>query len=273
VQKELQEQGMRHTYATAFVVSTIGNDPTNTFQQFMIAYGGENIVTPDGKFNGRDPQVHEAVVKAVERLSTLFKEGYIPPSSINWNDADDNNAFHSKLCVMDFDGTLSTELGMLGKQKEEYNDVITAPPPKHNDGTEMACQWGTNCLMIPKGAKNVEVAKDIAKYMCNPEINAKFLKGGLGRWLPVYPDLVKDSWWTDTKLDPHRKPYVEQAFGGRELVPFYFVYNPAWAQVRSEHPFNVAMHDVTQGKITSTEAVDKAFKRIDEIFAQYQIKA
>jgi multiple sugar transport system substrate-binding protein len=273
IQKKLQEQGMRHTYASAFVVSTIGNDPTNTIQQFMIAYGGKDIVTKDGNFNGKDPQTREAVVKAVERLAGLYKDGYIPPSSINWNDADDNNAFHSKLCVMDFDGTLSTELGMLGKQKDEYNDVITAPPPKHNDGKEMACQWGTNCLMIPKGAKNVEVAKDIAKYMCNPEINAKFLKGGLGRWLPVYPELVKDSWWTDTKLDPHRKPYVDQAFGGRELVPFYFVYNPAWAQVRSEHPFNVAMHDVTQGKITSTEAVDKAFKRIDEIFAQYQIKA
>ena len=68
VQKKLQEQGMRHTYATAFVVSTIGNDPTNTFQQFMIAYGGENIVTKDGQFNGKDPQVHEAVVKAVDRL-------------------------------------------------------------------------------------------------------------------------------------------------------------------------------------------------------------
>jgi multiple sugar transport system substrate-binding protein len=273
VQKKLQELGMRHTYATAFVVSTIGNDPTNTIQQFMIAYGGKDIVTKDGKFNGSDPQVREAVTKAVDRLAGLYKDGFIPPSSINWNDADDNNAFHSKLCVMDFDGTLSTELGMLSKQKDEYNDVITAPPPNHNDGKQMACQWGTNCLIIPKGAKNVEVAKDIAKYMSNIEINAKFLKGGLGRWLPVYPEIVKDSWWTDTKLDSHRKPYVDHAFGGRELVPFYYVYNPAWAQVRSEHPFNVAMHDVTQGKITTKEAVDKAFKRIDEIFTQYPMKA
>jgi multiple sugar transport system substrate-binding protein len=273
VQKKLQELGMRHTYATAFVVSTIGNDPTNTMEQFIFAYGGKNLVGKDGKFNGSDAQVRDAVTKAVDRLATLYKDGFIPPSSINWNDADDNNAFHSKLCVMDFDGTLSTELGMLGKQKEEYNDVITAAPPKMADGSETPCGYGVNCLMIPKGAKNVEVAKDIVKYMSNVEVNAKFLKGGLGRWLPVYPDLVKDSWWTDTKLDPHRKPYVDQAYGGRELIPFYYVYNPAWAQVRSEHPFNVAMHDVTQGKITSTEAVDKAFKRIEEIFTQFQIKA
>ncbi len=274
VQKKLQEQGMRHTYATAFVVSTIGNDPTNTMEQFIFAYGGKNLVGKDGKFNGNDPQVQEAVIKAVDRLSSLYKDGFIPPSSINWNDADDNNAFHSKLCVMDFDGTLSTELGMLSKQKAEYNDVITAAPPKMNDGSPMPCGYGINCLMIPKGAKNVEVAKDIAKYMLQPEVNGKFLKGGLGRWLPIYPELVKsDPFWTDPKVDPHRPPYVQQAFGGNELIPFYFVYNPGWAQVRSEHPFNVAMHDVTTGKINAKEAVDKAFKRIDEIFATFQIKA
>ena len=128
VQKKLQEQGMRHTYASAFVVSTIGNDPTNTFQQFMIAYGGKDIVTKDGQFDGKDPQIREAVVKAVDRLSTSIKDGFIPPSSVNWNDADDNNAFHAKLCVMDFDGTLSTELAMLRKQKDEYNDVSPRPP-------------------------------------------------------------------------------------------------------------------------------------------------
>ena len=36
---------------------------------------------------------------------------------------------------MDFDGTLSTELAMLRKQKDEYNDVLTMPPPLDNDGS------------------------------------------------------------------------------------------------------------------------------------------
>jgi multiple sugar transport system substrate-binding protein len=273
VQKKLQEQGMRHTYATGFVVSTIGNDPTNTFDAFMIAYGGENIVLPDGKFNGRDPQVHEAVVKAVERLSGLFKEGYIPPSSVNWNDADDNNAFHSKLCVMDFDGTLSTELAMLRKQAEELKEVVTRGLPLSNDGKKLKPEFGVNSMIIPKGAKNVEGAKNFAKFLIQPEVNAKYLKGGLGRWLPLFPELVKnDPWWTDLKQDSHRPPYVEEGFGG-PVIPFYFNYNPAWSQVRSEHPFNIAFHDVTAGGMKSTDAVEKAYKRIEEIFTKFQIKA
>jgi multiple sugar transport system substrate-binding protein len=274
VAKKLQEQGMRHTYASAFVISTIGNDPTNTFQQFMLAYGGENIVTKDGKFNGKDAQVHDAVVRAVDRLSTLYKEGAIPPSSINWNDADDNNAFHSKLCVMDFDGTLSTELAMLRKQKDEYNDVITHGLPLTNEGKQMSCQFGVNCLMIPKGAKNVDAAKEFAKYVIQPEVLGKFLQGGLGRWLPVMQEIIKKdaAFWTDPKGDPHRPPYVKQGFEGNH-VPFYYCYTPAWAHVRSEHPFNVAIHDVTAGGAKPKEAVDKAFKRIEEIFTKYEIKA
>ncbi len=40
---------------------------------------------------------------------------------MNWNDADDNNAFHSKLCVMDFDGTLSTEWRCSSRRARAYN--------------------------------------------------------------------------------------------------------------------------------------------------------
>jgi multiple sugar transport system substrate-binding protein len=273
VQKRLQEQGMRHTYATAFVVSTIGNDPNATFTQFLVAYGGLNIVTPDGKLHTDDPQVQEAVVKALEKLTGLYKEGYIPPSSINWNDADDNNAFHSKLCVMDFDGTLSTELAMLGKQKDEYNDVITMPPPLDNSGQQMVSQVAGGATMIPKGAKQVEIVKEFQKYLIQPEINIEYLKGGLGRFLPTTPEMVKnDAWWTDPKRDPHVPPYVEQGLR-RPTKPDYFAYNPAWAQVRSEHPFNVAFHDIVADNVPVKDASLKALKRVEEIFSKYQISA
>ena len=52
----------------------------------------------------------------------------MPPGALSWNDADDNNAFHAKLIVMDFDGTISTEVAMF-HEKEEYNDVITLKLP------------------------------------------------------------------------------------------------------------------------------------------------
>jgi multiple sugar transport system substrate-binding protein len=273
VEKKLQAMGMRHTYATAFVVSTIGNDPNATLAQFLIAYGGLNIVTPDGRFHPEDKQVREGVMRSVDKLVTLYKDGHIPPSSINWNDADDNNAFHSKLCVMDFDGTLSTELAMLRKQKDEYNDVVTMPPQLDNDGKQMITQMGIGATMIPKGAKNIELAKEFMTFALQPEVNNEFLKGGLGRYLPTKVEIVKnDPWWSDAKRDPHVPPYVEQGLF-RPTKPDYFAYNPAWAQVRSEHTFQVAFHEVVADGKPLKEAVDKAMKRVVEIFAKYEIKA
>ncbi len=277
IQKKLQALGMRHTYAGGFVVSTIGNDPNNTMNQFILAYGGRNIVGKDGKFNGKDPQVRDAVIKAVEKLTKLYKNGHIPPSSINWNDADDNNAFHSKLCVMDFDGTLSTELAMLRtKEGREayYHEVVTADLPLSNEGHKIPRQIGVFQMLVPKGAKNVPVAKEFATFMIEPEVNAKNVKGGLGRYLPVMPELVKnDPWWTDTKRDPHVPPYVNIGMGGAPLVQYFFTYNPGWAKVRAEHPFNIAFHDIIANDMKSTDAVDKAMKRIAEIFAEYEIQA
>jgi len=271
VEKKLQSMGMRHTYATAFVVSAIGNDPNATLAQFLLAYGANNIVTLDGQLHVDDKQVQEGVIKSLEKLTTLYKEKHIPPSSINWNDTDDNNAFHSKLCVMDFDGTLSTELGMLRNQKDEYNDVVTMPPQLDNNGKQMMTQMGIAATMIPKGAKNVEVAKDFQKFLITPEVHTQWLKGALGRFLPIYPEIAKnDPWWTDPKRDSHVPPYVQQGLIS-PTKPDYFAYNPAWAHVRSEHTFHVAFHEIVADKVPVKDAVAKAMKRVEEIFTKYKI--
>jgi multiple sugar transport system substrate-binding protein len=268
VQKKLREQGMRHTYGMGWSLSTTGNDPTSTFQAHMIAYGGQDIVTPDGKLHTDDPKVKEAVVKALLRLTTDYKEGYVPPGSVNWNDADDNNAFHSKLCVMDFDGSISTEVALYHDKEAYYHETVTHPLPLSNEGKTLSSQVLAGIAMIPKGAANVAAAKDFLKYLIQPEVSNGYLKAGLGRNLPVYPQIAKeDPFWLDPK-DPHRAPYVRQVLFG-PTVPLYFVYNPGYAQVRTEHPFNVAFADIVTGGMAPEQAADKALKRIEAILAKY----
>jgi len=101
VQDSLRKQGMRNIYAYGYQLTANGVDPIATYNAFLIAYGGKDLVLSNGKFNGGDPQVRAAAARALERLTTPYKEGYVPPGVINWNDADDNNAFHAKLMVMD----------------------------------------------------------------------------------------------------------------------------------------------------------------------------
>jgi ABC-type glycerol-3-phosphate transport system substrate-binding protein len=171
--------------------------------------------------------------------------------------------------VMDFDGTISTEVAIYDK-KEDYDAIETRGLPLGNDGKPLTAQIITDGAVIPKGAKNVAPAKEFLKYAAQPKVLNEWLKGGLGRFMLPIPELVKsDPFWLQE--DPHRKAYAELTLLGPQM-PIYEVYNPAIAQVNSEHLFSVAMFDVMNNGMASEQAVDKAFKRAEELFAKYPIQ-
>lgn len=268
VQDKLRAQGRRNIYAYGYQLTANGVDPGITFQGFLMAYGGKDMVTPDGKLHTDDPKVREAAVKAIAKLTTPFKDGYVPKDAVNWNDADDNNAFHSKLVVMDFDGSLSTEVALY-KNKEDYDDIVTRGMPLGNDGKEIPSPMPIFGALIPKGAKNTVVAKELLAYMIEPNVLNEYLKGGLGRWAVPLPEVAKgDPFWF--KEDPHRTAYATETLIN-PTVPLYQAFNPAMAQVDAEHVFSVAMLDVMTNGMTPEQAIDKAFKRADAVFAKYPI--
>jgi multiple sugar transport system substrate-binding protein len=272
VQKELRAKGMRKMYAMGLQITTVGpNDGNGLFNYFLVANGGQDIGTRDGKLHTDDPKVREAAIRSVEFMTNCYKEGYVPPEALTWNDADDNNAYHEKLFVMDLDGTLSTELAMIKNKKAYYEEAVVRGLPNRNDGSPMPCFLAAGGGFIPKGAKGVEVAKDFMKFFMQPQVMNENLKNGLGRWVPVYPQIVKDDlWWTDTKDDPHRSPYVHEAVLGPTIAN-YNGFNPAWGQVYAEQLWGNCHADVIKNGMTPAAAVDKAFKRAEAIFAKFTL--
>jgi multiple sugar transport system substrate-binding protein len=270
MQQKLRDKGMRGVYALGLQPTTTGpNDGNYLFHAFLIAYGGKDILTPNGKPHLDDPKVKEAVVKALTYISTAYKEGYVPPGSVSWNDADDNNAFHAKQMIVDFDGTISTEVALYHK-KEEYEDVVTMGLPLDNDGKPLPSQLAIGGGFIPKGAKNVEVAKDFAKYLIQPEVANAYLKGGLGRWLPAITDVIKtEPFWLDPK-DQHVAAYTQQGLLS-PTIPQYPVYNPGYAEVEATQTWGLAAADVIREGMTPQAAAEKALKRIEQILAKYPI--
>ena len=125
---------------------------------------------------------------------------------------------------MDLDYTISTELALYHK-KEDYDDILTLGLPLDNAGQPIPSQLGVAGAFVPKGAKNVEVAKDFLKYVIQPTVVNQYLKGGLGRMLPAMPDLVKnDPFWLDPN-DPHRSAYARQGML-EPTMPLYPIFNP-----------------------------------------------
>lgn len=269
MQQKLRDQGMRHTYAWGLEISSQGNDPVRTFAAYLNAHGGQGLVTRDGKLHADDPAIKEAVVKAMTQMIALLKGGYVPHSAINWADADNNNAFHAKQMVADFNGSLSMELALY-HDKAKYNDIMTHAIPKGDDGKLLPSQIGIVDAVIPKGAKNVKVAKDFLTYAIQPKVLNAYLKGGLGRWAIPYPTVAKDDPFWLKSTDPHRATYIKQILF-TPTVPLYVGYNPAAAQLDNEHVFQVALHGAITGGTKPEDAADKALKRAKEIFAKYPI--
>jgi multiple sugar transport system substrate-binding protein len=269
VQKKLRAQGIRQVYGLGFQLATVGGDSNARFNDFVIAYGGQDIVTKDGKLHLDDPQVRKAAIEALTYPTTAYKDGFVPPGAISWNDFDDNNAFHAKQIVMDIEGSLSTEVAII-KNQQDYNDIVVMGLPLSNDGKPVPAQQGSLCGLIPKGAQNVAVAKDFLKYLIQPQVLNELLKTGLGRNLPAMPAIVKrDPWWFDPK-EPHRVAYVRQGLFS-PIVPTFWTSNPAYAQVQNEHVWQTAWAEIMIGGVTPEAAAAKAFKRVEAIFAEYPI--
>jgi multiple sugar transport system substrate-binding protein len=268
MQKALRAKGHRKLYALGLQITTVGpNDGNGLFTHFMFANGGSGIVSEDGRLHTDNAQVREAAIKSVEYLTNCFKDGYVPPEALSWNDADDNNGFHEKLFVMDFDGTLSTELAMMSDKQAFYHDMYTLAPRLKNDGTPMKTQINAGGGFIPKGAKGAEVAKDFMKYFMQPQVMNANLKAGLGRWFPTIHSLVKtDPWWLNSG-EPCLKPYIEEGVL-HPTLPVWEGYTPAWGQAGAEQLWGQAHADVIKNGVKVADAVDKAFKRCNEIFAQ-----
>lgn len=268
VQEKLRAKGHRHVYGLGYTISTNGADPNNLFNQSLIAYGGDGIVTPDGKLHAEDAKVQKALVDTLNMLAIPYKKGFVPPSAVNWGDGDNNSAFHSKGVVMTPNDTISISTAVMDNKQWYYHDIITHKMPNDNNGKPVKVMLSVPQGFIPKGAKNIDGAKAFLRYLIQPKNLDHYLQQARARWLPVMPSIVKnDPYWTDTK-DQHRVAAVEQGVLGPTTV-WSSVYNPAYAQVDAEYVWQIAIADVIHG-MKAEDAAAKALKQATTIFAKYQ---
>jgi multiple sugar transport system substrate-binding protein len=267
VQDKLRADGQR-VYAMGLPVSTVDTDNYYTFNQYLLAYGG-HIVNQDGSLN-LDDQTRQAAIKALTFIGEAFSNGYIPKSAINWGDPDNNVAFFSKQIIMTNNASLSIPVAKFDDKQLYYHDIVTRQMPSTPDGKPMTCLVAVKVAIVPKGAPHVDLAKAFLKFFVEPKTLDSYLVAARGRWLPVMPELIKsDPFWTDAK-DPHVPVAVKQEFEG-PTQPWPMAFNPAYAQVNAEEIWGRAEGDVLVHGKSPDEAVDAAFARIKEIFAQYQI--
>ena len=269
VQDKLRGKGKR-IFGLGYSMATKEADSGNLFAAFLLAYGGEAIVLPDGRLNIDDAAVRKAASTALERLTTPYKKGYVPPGAINWGDVDNNNAFYAKQVVMTPNATISIAVAQSDKTEQYYKELVTHGRPLGNDGKPMPGMLAVSPCLIPKGARNLDAGKALLRDFIRPESLNSYLKETRARYLPVMMKNIKDDpYWTDPN-DPHR-PAAVQAGLIQPTIPNWMNRNPAYAQVLSEQMWSQAEANVTQKNMSVEQAVNEAATRMKVIFEKYQI--
>jgi multiple sugar transport system substrate-binding protein len=271
VQKKLRDKGQR-IFGLGYSLATKDSDSTYLVNQFIVAYGGGGLVTPDGKLHADDPKVREAAIKAITKLTKPFKEGFVPPGAINWGDPDNNSAFYAKQIVMTPNATISIPVAQMEKTEQYMSEIVTQSGPAGPDGKPTTSLVSVKLAFVPKGAKNADGAKDFLKYLIQPKVLDSYLVAARGRWLPVMPSMAKeDPFWTDPK-DPHRAVVTHQELDG-PTMPWFQAFNPAYADVNAEQVWGKAEANVMTGGMTPEKAVDVALEQIKADFAKYPVPA
>lgn len=269
VQKKLREKGQR-VFGLGYSLATKDSDSLYLFNQFLVAYGGAGIVTPDGKLHADDPAIKKAAVDALTALTTPYKDGFVPPGAINWGDPDNNSAFYAKQIVMTPNATISIAVAQMEKEEQYYKQIITMPQPTGPDGKPVTSLVSVKLAFIPKAAKETDTAKDFLKYLIQPKNIGGYLAEARGRWVPVMPAVVKnDPYWTDPK-DPHRPVATKQELDG-PTMPWFQAFNPAYADVNANQVWGKAEAAIMQGGKTPEQAADAALTEIKELFAKYPV--
>jgi multiple sugar transport system substrate-binding protein len=269
VQDKLRAKG-RRIFGLGYSMAAKEADSGNLFHHFLVAYGGKDIVLESGKLNIDDAGVQKAAVTALERLTTPYKKGYVPPGAINWGDVDNNNAFFAKQIVMTPNATISIAVAQMEKADQYHKQIITQGIPLGNDGKPVAGILAVAPCLIPKGAKNIDAAKDLLRSFIKPDNLNQYLKETRGRFLPVMMSNIKsDPYWQDP-ADPHRHVAVETGLI-KPTMPWWMNYNPAYSAVLSEQIWSQAEANITQKNMTPAQAVEEAVARIKTIFERFKI--
>ena len=72
---------------------------TGKFGEFIGAYGAD-YVTPDGRLVIDQPEIRQALVRAIDGYTTIYRKGCTPPDSVTWGDSGNNERFLAQAVVM-----------------------------------------------------------------------------------------------------------------------------------------------------------------------------
>lgn len=265
-QDALQARGKK-VYGLALPMGTEEtNDTFYGFEQFLEAYDVK-LLDEKGRLQLDNLEVRQGLINTLEWVTRFYKDGYVPPDSVNWRGSDNNVAFLNKTAILVDNTTMSIPASQK-KDKDMYlNQMATTEFPKKPNGEQMTYLVAFKQLLLFAESKHQQAAKDFLSYLVQPEILKDYFKNAAGRWYPVMPILWQDAFWSES-ADPHVFVAAKQ-LRDNPTRPLNRVINPAYSEVHGENIWGQTMKRVVVNGLSPEAAADEAIQKIEKIFAQW----
>jgi multiple sugar transport system substrate-binding protein len=229
------------------------------------AFGASFTDITGTKVTFNSPEAIEAVEWLHETYTSDKYKPMLPPGIESWTDTSNNEAYLAGKVGM----TLN-QFSIYAKAKADKNPVFEGTAlmrkPATKDGRVLeggASGW----LTIFKGAKNIDLAKELILHLCTPAIINPMVREGGALFLPAYKNL-----WSDEILamDPNYAAVRDIIFNPE---PYNGTSHPAEPNAAIDGILAASipsqmMANVVSGQMTAAQAVADAHDRIVQLFEE-----
>lgn len=275
-QTQLRSRRYPDIYGVGLCMSDIGFDTYTCFMMFLDAYNVE-VVSPEGDFLLATPENQRRMTAALDEYTRFFLDGYVPPAALEWTGGGNNSSFIDGKILMTQNLTLSIPLTQKLPSSPynqdaavRYQQMVTMGRPQKPDGTDLLTRKGIKQAIVPKSCRHPEAAKEFLSYLIQPQNLNQLITGFKGRVMPVMPQLLENSLWSDT-TDPHLAAALK-IYDRPSLIP-YEVTHSAFSEVQSQQLWAKTVLKVLRDKASAAAASEWGIEQIKAIWEEWEQSA
>src|SRR5262249_29559114 len=190
-----------------------------------------------------------AAAKAFQLIEDMYqKHQMIPRGALSWDNSGNNKAYQSRQVAFAHD-SLSIFSSLLLDDKDLADRTGLFPAPGGPGGRPKMIL--TDYYAVFKASPYPDIAKGLIRYLLDPARHNEFIVATQGRYLPAYPKLTEDPFWTSR---PQFAPLREI---GREGVPLGWEgrMSPAFGEVVAQSMLGKAVHTMLVDHVSPADAV------------------
>jgi len=254
--KKITQKGSFYGWATAL------GRPATDGEKFIMtvqwSYGG-SVADEQGNLTFKS----EETLKAVRYIASLVEEEIMPLGITSWDDGSNNRAYQTKWAA-GIQNTASVYAYMRDNDPALLEETVIVPVAEGPAGR--FSDVSPHSIVVNKETKYPETAKELVKFIMEPERYQGWIEHAKGQIQPVYPALLDYPFWKDS----YRKAFAQMAAEHGVYEGWPGPPTAASGEVFATYVLSDMMQKIISSGWTAEKAVDWGFEKIKDIYARWE---